>query len=175
MPHSTLLPGEKVPSLSVPRAGGGVIDLAQATFDEFAVVFFYRGVHCPLCSRQLAELNARIGEFEERGFPVFAVSMDDEERLSRQQAEWEIDKLEIGYGMEEATARNWGLYLSKKEKDGEPPVFNEPAIAVVKPDGTLYSWHLQNEPFARPSLDALLKGLDYVSQNSYPIRGALAA
>ncbi len=51
--------------------------------------------------------------------------------------------------------------------------FSEPGMALVRPDGTLYMIRSQNVPFARPSFDALLKGLDFVLDKNYPVRGDL--
>jgi peroxiredoxin len=169
------VPGSAAPALKLPRLGGGIYDLADSMPENFTVVFFYRGVHCPLCKAQLQELNERRTDIEKRGLKVAAVSMDDAERADRQTNEWDLGDLDIGYDMTEATARSWGLFLSKKERDGEPDMFAEPAIAIIYPDGRLYALYTQSVPFARPRLDDLLKGLDFIIEKNYPARGTLAA
>ncbi len=169
------LPGSPAPALSLPAIGRGKIDLAAEHPDQFTIVFFYRGVHCPICKAQTEELAARVGEFEKRGIKVLAASMDSEERAGRQAEGWKIAGLKVGYALSEADARAWGLFISQKEKDSEPDRFAEPGIAIVYPDGMIYALFHQSVPFARPRLDDLLKGLDFVVEKSYPARGTLAA
>lgn len=41
-----------------------------------ALVFVRSADWCPFCKRQLAELNARAGEFQALGFPLVSVSVD---------------------------------------------------------------------------------------------------
>lgn len=175
MSHTTPMPGDKAPTLKVDVIGGMALDLAAGRPESFTVVFFYRGLHCPVCKRQLEELNGKLADFEALGIKVHAVSMDGKDRAERQKSEWAIGNLPIGYGLSEASAREWGLFISAKAKDPEPARFAEPGIAVVYPDGTIYALYLQNVPFARPSLDALKDGLKFIIANDYPIRGQVAA
>ncbi len=169
------LPGSPAPALSLPGLGGGAIDLAAEHPNQFTIVFFYRGVHCPICKTQMEELSARASEFEERGISLLAASMDSEERAQRQAEAWKIGNLKVGYGLSEVDARAWGLFISRKEKDSEPERFAEPGIAIVYPNGMIYALFHQSVPFARPRLDDLLKGLDFIIEKSYPARGTLAA
>lgn len=175
MPHSTPIPGEKAPDLKVDVLDGSPLDLWQERPENFTLVLFYRGVHCPICRKQMEELAGKREEFAKAGIRVHAVSMDPRDRAERQKNEWAIDGLPIGYALSEASAREWGLFISKKEKDGEPERFAEPGAAVVYPDGRLYALYLQSVPFARPTLDDFYHGLNFVIENNYPIRGTTAA
>ncbi len=132
----------------------------------------YRGVHCPQCKKQLSELDGRLGELRDVGVDeVVAVSGDDQERAARAVREWGLKDLRVAYGMDEAAMRAWGLYLSRGVSDGEPALFGEPGLFLVRPDGSLYSAHVQSTPFARPHLDQLLKALEFVREKDYPARG----
>lgn len=175
MTHHIALPGSTAPELRIPGLDGKQIDLSAEKPEKFTVVFFYRGVHCPICRTQLEELARRLGEFSSRGISVLAVSMDSEERAKRQAAGWSIGDLRVGYDLSEADARAWGLFISRKEKDAEPERFAEPGIAVIYPDRRIYALFHQSVPFARPRLDDLLKGLDFVIEKQYPARGTMAA
>lgn len=175
MPHAAALPGTNAPALKLAALSGGPIDLAQERPENFTLVFFYRGVHCPICKKQLEEINARLPEFAEHGLSVLAVSMDDEERAQRQATDWDIGNMKVGYGMSADTARAWGLYLSQKEKEAEPDLFSEPGLAVVYPNGRLYALYQQSVPFARPRLDDLFQGLAFIVEKNYPARGTVAA
>ncbi len=168
----TPLPRQPAPVLDLPLVGGGRFELAAATPDQFTLVVAYRGVHCPQCNKQLSELDSRLGELRDVGVDeVVAVSGDDQQRAERAVREWELTDLRVAYGMEEATMRAWGLYLSKGLTDGEPALFAEPGLFLVRPDRSLYSAHVQSTPFARPRLDELLKALEFVREKDYPARG----
>jgi peroxiredoxin len=43
-----LMPRQKVPALSVPLVGGGTWSLADQSPENFTMVVFYRGLHCPI-------------------------------------------------------------------------------------------------------------------------------
>lgn len=175
MTHHIALPGSRAPELRTRSLDASPIDVASECPGRFTVIFFYRGVHCPICKTQLEELGRRLGEFSERGLSVLAVSMDSEDRAKRQAVEWTTGDLQVGYALPEAGARAWGLFISRREKDSEPERFAEPGIAIVQPDGIVYALFHQSVPFARPRLDDLLKGIDFIVENKYPARGTVAA
>ncbi|TCD15058.1 peroxiredoxin-like family protein [Oricola cellulosilytica] len=169
--HTTPMPGEKAPALQFDRIEGEKFDLRDSHPENFTVIAFYRGVHCPICKKQLEALNGKIGDFREKGIDIVAVSMDSVDRAERQKSEWDIPNLNIGYGLPIESARDYGLFISAKAKDAEPERFSEPGIAVIKPDGTLYALYIQNTPFGRISFDELMSGLEFITKNDYPIRG----
>lgn len=176
-------PSEPAPVLSVPTLNGGTFTLSAQTPDKFSIVVFYRGMHCPICIGYLKELEEGYAAAQAKGIEVIAVSMDPLERALETQAnvvaalgkpQGEKLTLPIGYGMTEAVARSWGLYLSPGRPDTrEPAVFSEPALFVMKPDSSVYFIQIQNAPFTRPNFLNLLGGLDYVSEHNYPTRGTL--
>jgi hypothetical protein len=84
----------------------------------------------------------------------------------------------MGHSLDLGTARRWGLYVSRgygRTSAGvdEPPIFSEPAIYLVRPDGTLYFGAVQTMPFARPHFDDMLTALDFVIAKNYPARGEI--
>ncbi|WP_282602078.1 redoxin domain-containing protein [Paracoccus sp. PARArs4] len=171
MTHQTPMPGSKAPAIEARDATGQPFHAPASADARMAVTFFYRGVHCPICKTQIEDLAARQSEFRDLGVDVAAVSMDDDDRFARQQAEWNLGDLPVAHAMTEASAREWGLFISDKAQDSEPARFAEPGIAVTYPDGRIYSLYFQNVPFARPTLDDLLKGLGFILKKDYPIRG----
>lgn len=86
-------------------------------------------------------------------------------------AEWGLEGFPIGYGLDEATAAEWGLFASGAIKDNEPPVFVEPALFLIRPDGELYASILQTMPFSRPPASVFLNSVKWIIQNGYPARG----
>lgn len=165
-----LKPGHPAPDLSVPTLDGDGFDLSAQSGEVFIV--FYRGVHCPACQKQLESLVPLLPEFAERGIFVVAVSMDEKARAERSAAEWQIDPIKIGYEMPEAIARDWGLWISERVVEKEPPLFSEAAMTWVGADGTVLA-HWQNSvPFGRAPFGDILSGIDFVRTNNRPPRGA---
>ena len=172
---SPLIPQQPAPALEVSTVGGGSWSLADQDAENFNMVVFYRGLHCPICSMYLGGLNKRADEFADRGVKILVVSSDSEERATEAKEKWGLDNLTVGYGVDLDKAREWGLYISSKAQDSEPARFAEPGLVAVRPDGTIYAMWLQTVPFTRPNLDDLLGGLSFVVEKGYPTRGELAA
>jgi peroxiredoxin len=135
------------------------------------MVVFNRGLHCPVCQAQLRELDRPRDELAERGIDVVSVSGENEERATRMRDDWRIADIPIAYGLTEAGMRAWGLFVSRGINEGEPRVFNEPALYLIQPDRTVFYASVLSMPVGRPKLDDLLAGVDYWSAHEYPLRG----
>ncbi len=48
--------GSAMPSISVPKLGGGELDLGGT--GAWRMVIVYRGKHCPICKRYLSGIEA---------------------------------------------------------------------------------------------------------------------
>ncbi len=171
-----LMPNAPVPALTVPIVGGDGFDLANSSPANFTLLVFYRGLHCPICSMHLRELEGKIEELAKRGVEAVAISSDTEERAIKTAQDWKLVNLRLGYGLVEATARAFGLYMSKGKGPTsigieEPALFNEPGLFLIRPDGQLYWGNVSTMPFARPHFDEVLKALDFVLAKNYPARG----
>jgi len=119
-------------------------------------------------------MSGKIEEFAKRGINVVAVSMDSQERAMAVHEEWETGDVPLAYSLSEASAREWGLYITAGREDtAEPEVFSEPGMFLIRADGTLYFASVQNAPFTRPPLDQLLQGVDFILEKDYPTRGTL--
>lgn len=171
-----LVPRKPVPQLSVATLSGESWSLYEQTAENFIMLAFYRGLHCPICKRYLSDLKRKVAEFEKRGITVLALSSDTKERALQAKEEWGLDNLPLAYGLPIETAREWGLYISTsrgKTSLGimEPDVFSEPGLFLVRPDMTLYASIIQTMPFARPYFSEVLSAVDYILKNDYPARG----
>ncbi|WP_425407331.1 peroxiredoxin-like family protein [Hwanghaeella sp.] len=174
--QAILYPRQQVPALEVPLVGGGTFNLAEEKPENFTMVVFYRGLHCPICSMYLADLHNRLDALTEKGVNVIVLSSDNEERATEAKEKWKLPNLRLGYGISLDTAREWGLYVSTgrgKTSIGveEPALFSEPALYLVRPNGELYFGTVQTMPFARPAFGDIVKALDFVIANDYPGRG----
>ena len=169
-------PRQAVPALEVATLDGGTWTLTEQSPENFTMVVFYRGLHCPICGRYLRDLDRKIDEFAKRGVEVIMISTDGEERARQAKETWELEHVTVGYGLDLEAARAWGLYVSSgigKSSVGveEPALFNEPGLFVVRPDGTLYFGTVQTMPFARPGFREILGAIDFVVKADYPARG----
>jgi peroxiredoxin len=175
-----LIPRRPVPALAVPLVGGGRFDIANERPEHFTFVVFYRGLHCPICRTQLGELETKLPDFAKRGVGVVALSSDVAERAGRAKQEWKLLDLRLGYGLDLAVARAWGLYISTSRgmtSAGveEPALFSEPGLFLVRPDRTLYFASVQTMPFARPHFTDILSAIDFVTAKNYPARGEVVS
>ena len=174
-----LMPRQAVPALNVPTLAHGPFQLASDAATNFALVVFYRGLHCPICTKYLLELGRLQPEFEQRGVKIIALSSDGRERAQAMADKLNAPDLRMGYDLGLATAREWGLYVSTSRGVTsigieEPALFSEPGVFIVRPDGMLYYAAVQTMPFARPHFDELLAALDFALAKNYPARGEYA-
>ena len=167
---------QPVPNLSVSTLDGPTWALDQQAVENFTMVVFYRGLHCPKCKLSLTELNRKAGEFAELGVGIIAVSCDDEDRARTARDDWKLHNLTIGYGLSIDDARAWGLYISTSNGVTsigveEPELFCEPGLFVIQPDGNLYMTAIQSMPFARPLFAEVAPAIKFVLEKGYPARG----
>lgn len=167
-------PRQPVPALEFDTLDGGRWSLAAQQPQNFTMIVFYRGLHCPVCRRYTTELNGMIEEFDKRGVTSVIASTDTKERAA--QAQWGLGNLTIGYGVSIEKAREWGLYISTSRGVSslgieEPPLFAEPGLFLVRPDATLYWASISTMPFARPHFNEIAQALDMALSRNYPARG----
>lgn len=166
-------PKHTAPDLQFPLLDGKQWNLADQKPDNFTLVVFYRGLHCPICKKYLQQLQELIPDFKERGVNVVAVSMDTEKRARLSRQKWELSNHNLGYDLPEKTAREWGLYLSAGVKDGEPNVFSEPGLFLIDNNNKVYYSATNSNPWGRPYLASFVKAVDYIVQSGYPARGEM--
>ena len=163
-----LTPGQSVPDLDLELTIDARFQLSKQSPENFTMLVFYRGKHCPICKRYLEELGGKLDKFTALGVTPFATSM-----VTHQ--EWDTHDLPLALGLSEDQARECGLFISEQRPDSdEPERFSEPGLFLIKPDGTLYFEEVQSAPFTRPPLDELLSAIEFVLENDYPVRGAAA-
>lgn len=166
----TLMPRQPVPELHVQTLDHGIYDLSQENPENFNLVVFYRGNHCPVCAKYLPQYDQNLEKFKDLGVSVVAISSNTEELARKSQKDWDLKHLRVGHSLSEDQARHWGLFISKG-MDHEPDRFSEPGLFLVRPNGTLYASAVQTMPFARPDVKELLGGIKYINENGYPARG----
>ena len=136
---TVLKPRQTVPALNVETLQGPW-SLSDQSPENFTMVVFYRGLHCPLCSKYLKELDKLASEFAAAGVSILALSSDDKTRTEQTQTDWELENVNLGYGVSVEQAQAWGLHRSAgkgKTSIGieEPAEFSEPGLFLIRPDG----------------------------------------
>jgi alkyl hydroperoxide reductase subunit AhpC len=175
---NVLKPRQPVPTLEVETLDGSW-SLADHDPENFTMVVFYRGLHCPICSKYIGELDKLAGDFAEIGVSILVLSGDDKERAEQARQDWELSKLQIGYGVSTEQARDWGLHRSAGRGltsigIEEPAEFSEPGLFIVRPDNTLYWAQVSTMPFARPHFREIIGALKFALEKDYPARGELS-
>ncbi|WP_299049255.1 redoxin domain-containing protein [uncultured Polaribacter sp.] len=164
-------PREKTPNLSINLVNDTQWNLQDQDPDNFTMILFYRGKHCPVCKKQLQELQQKINDFTDKGINVIAIITDTEARAKETYKEWKIESIPVGYEFSIEEARKWGLFISEKISDKEPDNFVEPGMFIIDKESKFYWSSIQSMPFGRPSFDEVLDGIDYILKEGYPARG----
>lgn len=170
-----LIPDAQVPRLDISTINGDSWSLTDQNPENFIMIVFYRGLHCPVCKAYLQKLETLLSDYQESGFSVIAVSMNNEALAKQTADQWELKSLTIGHSLSEADARSWGLYISTAIKDVEADMFCEPGLFWVRSDGRLYLADVSNMPWARPDLEFLHSKIPFAVENKYPARGGHGA
>ncbi len=166
-----LHPGQPFHPITLRRLDGA--DFTFGAPGAWQALFVVRGQHCPICKSYLSEIEQRREEFDRLGVSVAAVSCDNETQ-TRAIADAAKPGFPLLYGLDEATMQRLGLYISEPRSAQETDHrFAEPALFVVNPQGVLQLVDVANAPFLRPGIDLLLRGLRFVIENNYPIRGTV--
>ena len=160
----------KSPDLNLNLVNDTQWTLSDQNPENFTLVLFYRGKHCPKCKEQLESLQEKLPEFTSRGVNVVTISSDTEAVAKETYEKWNIPDVPVAYGFSIDKARDWGLFISSGIKD-EPDHFIEPGLFLIRPDQTLYCASIQTMPFARPKFDDLLGAIDFIVNKEYPARG----
>ncbi len=172
-----LKPRQPAPELNVDTLQGSW-SLNDQKPKNFNMLVFYRGLHCPICSKYIGELDKLAGDFAESGVSILALSSDGKERAQQAYENWGLKNLNLGYDVSVEQAQAWGLHRSAgrgKTSAGieEPAEFSEPGLFLTRPDNTLYWGQISTMPFARPHFRDILGALGFVLANDYPARGEL--
>lgn len=164
--------GNAFPKLTVPELRGGMLILGEPQDGrDWQLVVVYRGLHCPICKKYLATLEALAPEFHDIGVDVVAVSGDPKDKASAMAREQELT-LPIGYDLSVAQMQELGLFISdpRSPLETDQP-FAEPATFIINGEGRIQIIDVSNAPFARPDLQSLFNGVKFIRDKGYPIRG----
>ncbi|WP_245222725.1 redoxin domain-containing protein [Ruegeria sp. HKCCSP351] len=108
-----LTPGNRVPALKIETVAHGSFDLDVDKGENGALVIQYRGLHCPICIKQMAEVEAALDDFTALGVEVIMITTDTAERAAETAAKANVSRLRVGHSLPLSEAREgWGLNIS---------------------------------------------------------------
>lgn len=170
--------GAAVPTIEATAPDGTRRNLAVPQGDaDWMMVVVYRGRHCPMCTRYLKALSPFVEELARIGVDVAAVSADSAAQLAAHRDKLGELSFPLYWGLTVAQMKQLGLYIShpRSPKETDHP-FAEPGLFVVNAQGTLQVVDISNNPFVRPELKTLVRGLAWIRNpdNNYPIRGTFS-
>ncbi|WP_223422915.1 redoxin domain-containing protein [Tateyamaria pelophila] len=169
---TALAAGTHFPQIEIPRLGEVTITLGiPQEGRDWQLVVIYRGLHCPLCKKYLAQLEEMQGQFHEIGVDVVVASGDPEAKAQVMTDEKGLS-LPMGYGLSVEQMKTLGLYVSdpRSAQETDRP-FAEPGLFVINGEGRIQMVDVSNAPFLRPDLPGVLGGITFIRNNDYPIRG----
>jgi len=174
MSNNKLLAGSIFPEILVKSSKGKDYLLSTLSIETtWKMVVVYRGVHCPICTTYLNQLEQIKNDLTELGVSLVAVSADSKAQVTQHQNELNIS-YDLCYDLSIEQMQKLGLYISKprSEKETDHP-FAEPGVFIINEKGQVQIVDISNAPFMRPSLESIINGIRFIRNpdNNYPIRG----
>jgi len=170
-------PNEIAPALSLLLINRDVFALKDSK-ELFMVIVFCCEVHCPICKTHVKEIEEHFQKALDAGIKIVVVLMDTKEHADLFHKEvadalnQEKLQLPVPNGLTECQASKWGLCFSEKHPNADKPdVFSKPGVFVIRPDNGIFMMQTQSAPFARPSMDQLIEGLQCASEHNCPVHG----
>lgn len=145
-----LKPGDKAPDFTIKDLEGNQHRLYDYLNGQKTVLLFYRGEWCPVCNLQLHSLQEKLADFQKENAQIIAISTDTPGNSQKL-----IAKHNLAFPVLADLAREaveaYDLFFNEEKGYAEPAVF------ILRPDGTIAYASLQSGPLGRPNNDDLLK------------------
>lgn len=84
--HSGGWVGKTAQPFTRTNSDGKTVDLSKVFGVRPVVLIFYRGMWCPYCHSQMADLSRHRAEFQQSGAAVYAISNEDAPKLKQMQS-----------------------------------------------------------------------------------------
>ena len=164
------LPGQSLPTITLPTVGGEQITLGQGGASDWHLVVVYRGLHCPICKNYLTQLESLKSKFADVNADVMAVSADPQEK-AQSMAEQTGATFPVAYDLSLEQMQSLGLFISDPRPGETDRAFAEPGLYAVNSQGVAQLIDVANAPFLRPNLENLPDSLAFLKAKDYPVRG----
>ena len=111
-----------------------------------------------------------LSKLQDMNIQLFFMSADPLEKAKIFAKELNL-KSKIGYRLGIEEMRKLGLYVSEPRPNEVDYIFPEPGLFSINPKGRLHIIEISNAPFIRPDINLILRGINHIQENNYPIRG----
>lgn len=160
-----LIKGVTLDRFTLPRVRGGTLALDDVVEERRALLVFYRGGWCPLCSSQLAKLSLHYDAFAERGVELLAISNEPATK-GVEMAKKFGPPFPLLVDAESALIKRLGLEIKRRDVIGVfRRKFNyaQPAVVLIDRDRVV-RWVYVGENFSdRPPIERILEAIDDAS------------
>jgi peroxiredoxin len=161
--------GSVMPSIEVPTIDNRSLNLNKKK-SKWTLLVVYRGLHCPICKDYARKLEDKITQFEELETELIFISADTKERANDFAEELAL-KSTVAYSLSIPQMKQLGLYLSDPRPNEIDYVFPEPGLFLINTNAEIHIVEISNAPFIRPDIDLIIRGINHIKTNKYPIRG----
>jgi peroxiredoxin len=152
--------GQVFPSLEIPAAGGGTIQIPQSLQGSYGVVLIYRGAWCPYCQAQLAGFQRASEKLAEAGIKVVALSVDDEATTAGTIEKFKLS-FPVGHSADaETVASITGAYVN------ESPHYLQTTDFLLAPDGTILNAVYSSGPLGRLVAEDVIGMVNYLKSQA---------
>ena len=109
--HSGGWVGKTAAPFTLTSSDGKAVDMGKVIGTRPVVLIFYRGVWCPFCHSQMADLSRHKAEFQRSGAAVYAISNEGADKLNQMRDAEKLDFVTFLSDPDGAAAKKYaGLY-----------------------------------------------------------------
>ena len=144
-----LKPGNKVPDFTLRDPEGKDFHLYENLGSMKTMLVFYRGDWCPICNVYLNNLQQWIAQFRDANTQLIALSTDSPTAALNMKQRLGLSFVIIP-GLNKEMIEAYDLVYNEKFH------YNEPAIFIIWPDGTVAFFAITSSSLGRPGVEDLL-------------------
>ena len=144
--------GEKAPGFTLPTDDWEKkVSLEDRTKEGPVALFFYPGDWSSVCTDQMGKLQAEMGQFEERGASVLAVSAD---------SPWSHRAFAEDRGIEFPLLSDFDKEVIEEYGVKHEVGFPKRAYFIIDQEGVIRAKKVEDTPSDQPEVEAVLADLD---------------
>lgn len=150
--HSSGWVGKVAAPFTLTISDGKSVDLSRVLGTKPVVLIFYRGVWCPYCHSQMADLNRHRADFERAGAAVYAISSEDSAKLNQMRDVQHLGFVSFLSDPDGAAAKKYaGLYPGS--------MTHQPGSFVIDKRGKIVYTYVNQDYKSRAATTAMLQAV----------------
>jgi peroxiredoxin len=150
--HSGGWVGKTALPFTLADSGGKIVDLSKVIGKRPLVLIFYRGVWCPFCRSQMADLSRHKAEFQKAGTAIYAVSNEEAPKLNQMRDTQKLDFVTFLSDPDGAAAKLYaGLYPKS--------MVHQPGSFVIDKSGKIVYAYVNQDFKSRAATTAMVQAV----------------